>query len=236
METQRLLLIDDDAELAAMLAEYLRLDGFEVDIAHTAEDGVRAAVGPRTGTERHDPPALVILDVMLPDGSGVDALRRIRAESSLPVLMLTARGDPVDRVVGLEVGADDYVPKPCLPRELVARVRAILRRTAARPATSAPISAGALQLWPQRRRVAWQGTLIPLTSAEFELFEQLLSHAGDVVSKADLSQRALGRPLARFDRSIDVHISSIRQKLGARPDGQSWIQSVRGKGYQLLEE
>ena len=142
MKTQRLLLIDDDAELAAMLAEYLRLDGFEVEIAHTAEDGVRAAVGPR-----HDPPALVILDVMLPDGSGVDALRRIRAESSLPVLMLTARGDPVDRVVGLEVGADDYVPKPCLPRELVARVRAILRRTASRPATSAPISAGALQLW-----------------------------------------------------------------------------------------
>jgi two-component system OmpR family response regulator/two-component system response regulator CpxR len=235
METNRLLLIDDDVALATLLADYLRLEGFAVTLAHTAAAGVRAALGADAAGEAA--PSLVILDVMLPDGSGVDALRQIRAVSAVPVLMLTARGDPVDRVVGLELGADDYVPKPCTPQELVARVRAILRRGAGRSATvAAPLAAGLLRMWPQRRRVQWDGDEVVLTGSEFSLLEQLLRQWGTVVSKAELSQRALGRPLGRFDRSIDVHISSIRQKLVAASGGRCAIEAVRGRGYQLVIE
>ncbi len=232
MQGTRLLLVDDDEALAELLRNYLQLEGFEVDLAHTVEAGVRSAL------ER--PPALVVLDVMLPDGSGVDALRRIRAASPLPVLMLTARGDPIDRILGLELGADDYVPKPCTPRELVARVRAILRRGAVANGTpgaaAAPLVAGQLQLWPQRRRVQWDQAQVPLTSSEFDLLEHLLRHAGAVVTKRDLSQHALGRPLGRFDRSIDMHISAIRQKLAQASGGQCVIETVRGRGYQLVVE
>jgi two-component system OmpR family response regulator/two-component system response regulator CpxR len=233
VETNRLLLVDDDVELAKLLADYLRLEGFAVAHAYTAAAGVGAALGEGGNL----PPSLVILDVMLPDGNGVDALRRIRAKSTVPVLMLTARGDPVDRVVGLELGADDYVPKPCTPQELVARVRAILRRGHRDSiAGGALLRAGPLQLWPQRRRVEWDGTEIALTGSEFSLLEELLRHAGSVVGKAELSQRALGRPLGRFDRSIDVHVSSIRGKLGTASGGRCTIESVRGRGYQLVVE
>jgi len=229
MDAPRLLLIDDDEGLAALLADYLRLEGFEVTTAHTVEDGVRGALA--------TPPSLVILDVMLPDGSGVDALRRIRASSAVPVMMLTARGDPVDRILGLELGADDYVPKPCTPRELVARVRAILRRGAARTGeTIAPLAAGLLQMWPQRRRASWDSSALPLTSSEFDLLEQLLRHAGNVVAKGDLSLHALGRPLGRFDRSVDVHVSAIRAKLAQASEGRCTIETVRGRGYQLVVE
>lgn len=234
MQASHLLLIDDDEELAALLADYFRIEGFDLKLAHTVDAGVVAALGDGGAPA----PALVILDVMLPDGSGVDALRRIRAASAVPVIMLTARGDPVDRIVGLEMGADDYVPKPCTPRELVARVRAIQRRGAVRAAAAAapPLAAGALQMWPSRRRVQWGDAPLSLTSSEFDLLEQLLRHAGSIVSKAELSQRALGRALGRFDRSIDMHISSIRQKLARASGGRCVIETVRGRGYQLVAE
>ena len=174
---------------------------------------------------------------MLPRLNGVEALRRIRAQSRVPVLMLTARGDDVDRIVGLELGADDYVPKPCTPRELVARLRAILRRSEAGAAGPAGPSDGAAPLWPERRHAEWDGRPIDLTSTEFNLLEVLLArNAGRVVRRAELSEQGLGRPLARFDRSIDVHVSSLRQKVGRLADGRSYIQTVRGHGYQLVRE
>jgi two-component system OmpR family response regulator len=180
-----------------------------------------------------------VLDVMLPGVGGFEALRRIRAQSRIPVLMLTAKGDDVDRIVGLEVGADDYVPKPCTPRELVARLRAILRRTqrdGSFTADTSPVKAGPLVLWPEKRSAEWGGRSIDLTSTEFNLLEVLARSAGRVVSKSELSERGLGRPLARFDRSLDVHVSSLRQKLGKLGDGRSCIQTVRGVGYQLVRD
>jgi two-component system, OmpR family, response regulator len=226
----RVLLIDDDVELAEMLGEYLGQEGFEVTAAHDGESGVAEAL-------RGDH-AIVVLDVMMPGMNGIEAMRRIRAHSHVPVLMLTARGDDVDRIVGLELGADDYVPKPCTPRELVARLRAILRRTQARAeaaASSDALVAGPLQMWPQKRSAEWHGNALEVTGAEYSLLEVLARNAGQLVSKATLSEQALGRPLARFDRSIDVHMSSIRQKLGPGPDGEPWIQTVRGRGYQFVK-
>ena len=225
----RVLLVDDDVELAAMLREYLEQEGFEVDVAHDGECGVREAL-----TGRY---AIAVLDVMMPRLNGVEALRQIRAGSRIPVLMLTAKGDDIDRIIGLELGADDYVPKPCSPRELVARLRAILRRVEdAAPGTQqGPIVVGPLTLWPERRMAQWHEQALELTSTEYSLLEVLARQAGRVVSKHDLSELALRRPLARFDRSIDVHVSSIRHKLGARPNGDSWIQTVRGQGYQFVK-
>ncbi len=227
----RVLLVDDDVELAAMLKEYLEQEGFEAAAVHDGEAGVRAAL---SGDY-----AIAVVDVMMPRVNGVEALRRIRAASRMPVLMLTARGDDVDRIVGLELGADDYVPKPCTPRELVARLRAILRRTqpdGADAAPSGPLSAGALEMWPQKRTTHWNGRPVELTSTEFNLLEVLARNAGRVVSKQELSEQGLGRALARFDRSVDVHMSSIRHKLGELADGRSTIQTVRGMGYQLIKE
>lgn len=226
----RILLVDDDAELAGMLAEYLRREGFGVD---TAGDGAAGLAALRAGDF-----ALVVLDVMMPRMNGVDALRELRTFSSVPVLMLTARGDDVDRIVGLELGADDYVPKPCTPRELVARIRAILRRVQGPPESAAntEILVGALQMWPEKRRAEWGGQPLELTSTEFNLLEVLARNAGRVVTKAELSEQGLGRSLNRFDRSVDVHLSSIRHKLGRLPDGRSPIETVRGMGYQMVRE
>ena len=230
----KVLLVDDDVELTTMLSQYLLREGFDVHAVHDGEVGAAEAV--------NNAYSLVVLDIMMPRLSGIEALRRIRTTSQVPVLMLTARGDNVDRIVGLDMGADDYVPKPCTPGELVARIRAILRRTAARePQPAAPqpggsprVQAGPLALSPGSRSATWQGQPLELTGTEFTLLEVLARHAGQLVSKQDISLQAFGQPLARFDRRIDVHISSIRQKLGQRSDGQSWIQSVRGRGYQLL--
>lgn len=226
----RILLVDDDVELAGMLRDYLVRDGFEVLAVPDGESGVAEALSGNF--------ALVVLDVMMPGIGGIEALRRIRAASTVPVLMLTARGDDLDRIVGLELGADDYVPKPCLPRELAARLRAILRRSQqpGEPAAQAPLAVGPLKLFPAQRRVEWEGVAVELTSTEFNLLEVLARNAGRPVSKADLSAQALGRPLARFDRNIDVHLSSIRHKLGLLPDGRSCIQTVYRQGYQLIRE
>lgn len=224
-----ILLVDDDVELAEMLGDYLAQEGFVVSTAHDGEAGLAEALSGNY--------ALVVLDVMMPGLSGIEVLRRLRAVSRLPVLMLTAKGDDMDRIVGLELGADDYVPKPCLPRELAARVRAILRRVApSAEVASAPLVFGALCVRPAERRVEWQEVAVELTSTEFNLLEVLARHAGRSVSKHDLSEQALGRPLARFDRSIDVHLSSIRHKLGTLSDGRSCIQTVYRQGYQLIRE
>lgn len=229
----RVLLVDDDVELSEMLSLYLEREGFEVNVLHDGECGAEEAM--------RGAYAIVVLDIMMPGISGIEVLRRIRAVSQIPVLMLTARGENLDRIVGLDMGADDYVPKPCTPGELVARIRAILRRAEGRESSSTPsnprvLQVGELTLWPGSRRALWHGQPLELTGTEFSLLDVLARHAGRLISKDAISQQAFGRPLARFDRRIDVHISSIRQKLGIRPDGESWIQSVRGLGYQLMED
>ena len=228
MTPPRVLLVDDDAVLVGMLRDYLVRDGFDVETAADGDAGAREALTGRF--------ALVVLDVMMPGTPGIEALRRIRARSRVPVLMLTARGDDADRIVGLELGADDYVPKPCTPRELVARIRAILRRAQPQQDSGGPITVGALSIWPQQRRAEWAGRPVELTSTEFNLLEVLARHAGQPVGKGALSEQALGRPLARYDRSVDVHMSSIRRKLGVGGDGRSCIQTVHRQGYQLIRD
>ena len=229
----RVLLVDDDIELCEMLAEYLGTEGFAVDAAHDGESGTQQAL---SGNYE-----VVVLDVMLPKRNGFESLQRIRAESQTPVLMLTARGDDIDRIVGLEMGADDYLPKPCNPRELVARLRAILRRTQLPPigttdAGMETLCIGSLEVHPASRRVVRAGEILALTSAEYNLLELLVRNAGRVVTKEILSEQALGRKLARYDRNIDMHVSKLRRKLGQGPDGQPLIQTVRGVGYQLTTE
>lgn len=225
----KLLFVDDDVVLVSMLKEYAEQENFEVSIAHDGEAGVSMAL-----SKYFD---LVVLDVMMPKLNGIEALRRIRAENSVPVILLTARGEEIDRIIGLELEADDYVTKPCVPRELIARIRAILRRTKNHlPVTieSSELTQGDLTLYLEQRRAVWKDHDLDLTGAEFSLLEALARQAGKVVSKTQLSQDALSRPLSRFDRSVDVHICSIRQKLGKTPDGRSWIQTVRGSGYMLI--
>jgi len=226
----RVLLVDDDVELAGMLRDYLEREGFATTVVHDGESGVSEALTGRA--------SIVVLDVMLPGLSGVEVLRQIRAQSRMPVLMLTAKGDDIDRIVGLELGADDYVPKPCTPRELVARIRAILRRAEGGGALgqTGPITVGRLTLWPEKRLAEWDGQPLELTSTELNLLLVLAEHAGRMVSKAELSEQGLGRPLERFDRSIDVHVSNLRRKLGTLGDGRSCIQTVRGQGYQYVKE
>jgi DNA-binding response OmpR family regulator len=226
----QVLLIDDDIELVGMFTEYLEQEGFRVACAHDGELGAREALSGQY--------AIAILDVMMPRMNGIETLRRIRAASRIPVLMLTGRGDDADRILGLELGADDYVTKPCTPRELTARVRAILRRTQG-SSTDGPgitLTVGKLTMLPEQRRATWAGKLLELTSTEFNLLEVLARNAGRPVSKNDLSEQGLGRPLARFDRNIDVHLSSLRHKLGTLSDGRSCLQTVYRLGYQLIRE
>ncbi len=205
----RILLADDDVELCGLLSEYLSQEGFEVDAVH---DGAAAVERGRGG--EYD---IVVLDVMMPKVNGFDALRSLREHTRTPVLMLTARGDDVDRIVGLEMGADDYLPKPCNPRELVARLRAVLRRSQSWFSTddgSEPVIAGDLVLRPGNREALLSGVPLILTSAEFSVLETLVRRIGRVVAKGDLCEQALGRKLERYDRSIDVHVSNLRKKLG----------------------
>jgi DNA-binding response OmpR family regulator len=226
-EVAQLLLIDDDKELTTMLATYLQREGFQLNVANDGLTGLQLALA-----QQYD---LLVLDVMMPQLDGISLLKRLRQVSDKPVLMLTARGDDIDRVVGLELGADDYVPKPCLPRELVARIRAILRRVQLQQQPDLQLHEGPLLLTPANRSASVYGRALELTGAEFSLLWLLVSQAGRIVSKADLSAQGLGKTLSQYDRSIDVHISNIRAKLGPRPDQQPWIEAVRGKGYQWLK-
>ena len=232
LEENRILVIDDDAELCELLGEYLGQEGFVVESVSDGAAGLERAL---SGVH-----ALVVLDVMLPEMNGFELLRRIRERSKVPVLMLTARGDDVDRIVGLEMGADDYLPKPFNPRELVARIRAVMRRAAVSAAapesTDTPecLRVGDVELWPQTRVVRRAGEVVELTSVEFSLLEVLLRSAGAVVSREDLSRSALGRKLSAYDRSVDVHMSSLRRKLGHRIGEMERIKNVRGVGYMYV--
>ncbi|WP_347986568.1 response regulator transcription factor [Methylomonas sp. AM2-LC] len=226
----KILMIDDDVELVELFKDYLQQEGFQVDFSHLGQVGLQLAL---SGNYE-----LVMLDIMLPDMKGTEVLNKIRQHSHIPVLMFTAKGDDVDKIIGLESGADDYVPKPCTPRELVARIRAIIKRTGTLSSTTIErlVIAGPLKIWSEKRKAAWFDKDIELTSTEFNLLETLAQNVGSVVTKQELSEKSLGRPLARYDRSIDVHMSSIRQKLGQQADGRSYIQTVRGQGYQLVKE
>jgi two-component system OmpR family response regulator len=221
-----ILLVDDDVDLSAMLREYLESEGFEVETVFNGAEGVAHAL-----SGEYD---AVVLDVMLPRLSGIEALRQIRQASDLPVLMLTAKGDQVDRVVGLELGADDYVAKPYYPRELVARLRAILRRQAPPAAPrGSTLQSGELVVRVGERRASWQATPIELTATEFNMLAALLRAGDEVRTKDELSLHALGRARQSYDRSVDVHISNLRHKLEGASNGQVGIETVRGVGYRL---
>lgn len=225
----RVLLVDDDRELTAMLSEYLERESFDVAIVHDG-DAALERLSPASGPGVD----LVILDVMLPGRNGLDVLRAMRArEAPPPVLMLTARGDDVDRIVGLELGADDYLSKPFNPRELVARMRAVLRRASDRGAPREALALGALKLDAARHRVTRDGQPVELTGAEFRVLEVLIRAAGRIVSREQLTEQALGRRLELYDRSIDTHVSNLRRKLGLGPAAELEIRGIRGAGYLL---
>lgn len=225
-----ILLVDDDTELCALLSEFLNLEGFST---HAVHDGIEAVTHCRTHT--YD---AVVLDIMLPGMQGLDVLRTLREFCDTPILMLTARGEDTDRILGLELGADDYLPKPCNPRELSARLRAILRRVAAGKAKTKPsatLAVGATLIDTANRTASFEQQNLHVTSAEFNILRVLLAHAGQVVSKDVLHEQALGRALAAYDRSIDVHVSNLRKKLAAA-GATNMILSVRGVGYQFAGE
>jgi DNA-binding response OmpR family regulator len=223
---EEILLIDDDVELCAMLTEYLGRYGFRVRPVHRGDTGLKAALEKSY--------ALVLLDVMLPGMDGFEVLRRIRAESQVSVLLLTARGEDVDRIVGLEIGADDYLPKPFNPRELLARIKAILRRsqTAAPAQEQSLLRVDGLELNRAARTVMDEGKRIELTDVEFALLEALMRAPGKVVAREEISESVLGRKFHPFDRSLDMHVSRLRKKLGER-GGEERVKTIRGSGYQL---
>ncbi len=217
-QVPRILIVDDDAELCGLLHEYLGGQGYEVRVANSGTQGLEAALDPAVD--------LVVLDVMLPGLDGFEVLRRLRQQSQVPVIMLTARGEDVDRIVGLELGADDYLPKPFNPRELVARIRAILRRGELR-AGQGKVRVQDVELDPGSRTVTRNGARVDVTTIEFDILQQLLRAAGRVLSRDQLMEALYDRPAGAFDRSIDMHISHLRRKLGD-PD---LIKTVRGVGY-----
>jgi two-component system OmpR family response regulator len=225
----QLLLVDDDIVLSAMLKEYLEVENFIVDTVFTGKAGIDAAL---TGV--YD---AIVLDIMLPDMSGIAVLRAIRKTSKIPIIMLTAKGDNIDRVIGLELGADDYVPKPCYPRELVARLRAVLRRTHDMPSLTheSVLTLNALSLFPAQHKVEWEHQDFELTLTEFKLLEILLNNKECVVSKNELSVKVMGRRREIYDRSIDVHISNLRLKLQNVAKNSITIETVRGVGYRIKQ-
>ena len=221
----RVLIVDDDVQLCRLLAERLTSEGFTIEIVN---DGIRGLE--RALSMEH---ALVVLDLMLPGMGGLDVLRRLRAKSPVPVLILTARGEDIDKILGLEIGADDYVPKPFNPRELIARIRAILRRTSSAANTASPLVVGDLRLDPRAREVWLIDVALNLTSVEFTLLEAFLRDAGKILSREHLTDAVLGRKLGPFDRVIDVHVSNVRKKLGTSEHGPR-IKAVRGAGYLFV--
>ncbi len=226
MPDSKILIIDDDRELGEMLREFLAPDHFELHACLSGEDGLRAL--------RQDDFELLILDIMLPGASGIDVLKELRQSSDIPVIMLTARGDDVDRILGLEFGADDYITKPFNPRELLARIKAILRRSGSGASRQHSVNVGAIELDARSRRVVAGSESIRLTGTEFELLRCLAESPGEVVSKEQLSQEALGRRYMPYDRSIDTHVSNVRRKLADAGVSSPSIQSQRGVGYCLL--
>jgi len=219
------LIVDDDVELCELVSEYLGGEGFEVEAEHDSNEGLKRAL-----SGEH---VLVVLDIMLPGMNGLDVLRNLRKQSRIPVLILTARGDDVDRIVGLEIGADDYLPKPFNPRELMARVRAILRRAHgdSQAAAGEKVMVGDVELDPASRVVRRSGDPVELTSVEFALLEALMRAAGQVVTRETLAQNVLGRRFMPYDRSIDVHVSKLRRKLGDQSLDAERIKTIRGVGY-----
>jgi two-component system, OmpR family, response regulator CpxR len=230
-KVDRILVIDDDVELCSLVGEYLEPEGFQIESVHDGNRGLDRAL--------NGDYLLVVLDVMLPGMNGFDVLRRIRNTSRIPVLLLTARGEDVDRIVGLEIGADDYLPKPFNPRELVARIRAILRRTqaaekderGAEDQIPEVVRVGDIELDPATRIVRQNGKPVELTSVEFNLLHVLLREAGRVVTREHLVDAVLSRKFSPFDRSIDMHVSKVRKKLGDTDNGSDHIKTVRGVGY-----
>ena len=220
----KILIIDDDEELCELVSEYLSVEGFDVNSVNDGAAGLEAAL-----SGEYD---MAILDVMLPKMNGFDVLRSLREKSKLPIIMLTARGDDMERIVGLEIGADDYLAKPFNPRELAARLRAILRR--AEPDEQhddGKLDIDGIQLTASARTAALDGKELALTSVEFALLHELLKQAGQIVKKDDLSESVLERKLSPYDRSLDMHVSNLRKKLGQRDDGSERIKTIRSVGY-----
>jgi two-component system response regulator CpxR len=227
MENSKILVIDDDIELCELLAEYLATEGYGIKAVHNGAEGAETVL-----SQDFD---LIILDVMLPGMGGFDVLKAIRKEKTTPILMLTAKGDDIDKILGLEMGADDYLPKPYNPRELLARIKAILRRSVApkgAPAQSETVRTGSFVLDTGRLTASYKGEPLGLTVVEFNILELLARNIGQVVTREEIAEKVLGRELSTFDRSIDVHISNIRKK-ASDPDV---VKSIRGAGYQLLTE
>lgn len=218
-----ILIIDNDKELTDLLQEYLEPEGFTITCAHEGDIGVKKAL--------NQPYDAIILDVMLPKLNGFQVLKAIREHLDTPVLMLTARGDDIDRIIGLEIGADDYLSKPCNPRELIARLRAILRRTRKTPVHKPIIEHDDILVDCSKRLVTLAGIPLELTNAEFNILEMLIKSPGQAFSKEELTEYALGRKYTAYDRSIDVHISNLRNKLGNNASGEERVKTVRGFGY-----
>lgn len=229
-----ILLVDDDRELCQLLVEYMNLENFDVDVAHDGQQALAMALA--------RPYAVIVLDVMMPRLNGFDTLRELRRESNTPVLMMSARGEEIDRIVGFEMGADDYLPKPCSPRELVARIRAIIRRVALEAPVAAGVAevdrlvSGDLVMQHSTRSVTRLGVPLELTHTEFNLLKALMTDQGVLVSKEVLMQTAMNRKLGPFDRSLDMHISNLRRKIGPHPDGRPRIKTVRGTGYLFISD
>ena len=215
-------MIDDDQELCDLLSTWLAAEGFALTSVHDGAAGLEAA--------RNNPYDAIVLDMMLPSMNGLEVLRALRQSCNTPLLMLSARGEPVDRILGLELGADDYLAKPADPRELVARLRALLRRSSA-TTEETQLEVGDLRM-DTTSLMCWQNNaLLPLTQTEALILRELLEHQGQLVDRQALSQQALGKPLGPYDRSLDMHISNLRRKLGPFEDDRNRIQSIRGRGY-----
>jgi two-component system response regulator CpxR len=223
-----ILLVDDDEELCALLRRYLERELFKVTALHTADEGLTEALSGRYQA--------VVLDIMLPGGNGLEILAGIRKRSELPVIMLTAKGDEMDRIEGLEIGADDYIPKPCNPRELSARLRSILRRGRSNAVASSSVQLDELTIDFDQHQVSRDGEVIDLTVTEFNILSVLARDAGKVVDKNRLAEQSMQRSLTLFDRSLDMHLSNLRKKLGPNRDGEARIKTIRGVGYMYIPE
>ncbi|MGF1699888.1 response regulator [Photobacterium makurazakiensis] len=227
----KILLVDDDTELTSLLTDILEMEGFDIVEANNGEEGLR---------EVNDSIDLILLDVMMPVMNGTEMLRKLREKHTTPVLMLTAKGEEIDRVLGLELGADDYLSKPFSDRELLARMRAILRRTQSAGTTSKSnqddLSYQGITIYPGRQEVECKGEPIDMTGTELALLSYFIQHPGKIIAKDELSLEVLGKRLAPFDRAIDMHVSNLRKKLPTRDDGKTWIKTLRGKGYLLVED